>query len=68
MTLDVYAGLFSDDLDDVADRLDGLVPPVCPEGGAHATGKAVDELLSRAYLRSRVAPGGVEPPTVGLKG
>jgi hypothetical protein len=26
MTLDVYAGLFGDDLDFVADRLDALVP------------------------------------------
>lgn len=25
MTLDVYAGLFSDDLDGMADRLDGLL-------------------------------------------
>jgi integrase len=39
MTLDVYAGLFEDDLDAVADRLDAaataagaVVPPVCPEG------------------------------------
>jgi integrase len=32
MTLDVYAGLFGDDLDAVADGLDALVPPVCPEG------------------------------------
>jgi len=32
MTLDVYAGLFGDDLDAVADRLDALVLPVCPEG------------------------------------
>jgi integrase len=31
MTLDVYAGLFGDDLDDVAQRLDRLVPPLCPE-------------------------------------
>lgn len=31
MTLDVYAGLFDDDLDAVAARLDeSLVPPVCP--------------------------------------
>jgi hypothetical protein len=28
MTLDVYAGLFGDDLDSVADRLDPLVPQV----------------------------------------
>ena len=36
MTLDVYSGLFGDDLDVVAERLDALaaevlVPPVCPE-------------------------------------
>ena len=36
MTLDIYSGLFDDDLDGVADRLDvaaraALVPPVCPE-------------------------------------
>jgi integrase len=31
MTLDVYAGLFGDDLDDVATRLDGLVPPLRPD-------------------------------------
>jgi len=29
MTLDVYAGLFGDDLDSVADRLDSLVPQMC---------------------------------------
>ena len=33
MTLDVYAGLFSDDLDDVADRMDTLVPQTCHIGG-----------------------------------
>jgi hypothetical protein len=36
MTLDVYSGLFDDDLDAVADRLDAArahlrVPPVCPD-------------------------------------
>ena len=36
MTLDVYSGLFGDDLDAVADRLggaarDAAVFPVCPE-------------------------------------
>lgn len=38
MTLDVYTGLFGDDLDDVAARLDGLVPPLRPqplEDGLH---------------------------------
>jgi len=29
MTLDVYAGLFNDDLDDVADRIDSLAPLPC---------------------------------------
>lgn len=33
MTLDVYAGLFADDLDAVAAALDGLVPQVRPERG-----------------------------------
>ena len=32
MTLDVYAGLYDDGLDDVADRLDGLAPPERPGG------------------------------------
>ncbi len=34
MTLDVYADLFEDDLDSVADQMEvarTLVPPVCPE-------------------------------------
>jgi len=36
MTLDVYSGLFDDDLDGVADRMDAAAaravePPVCPE-------------------------------------
>jgi integrase len=31
MTLDVYAGLFTDDLDDVADRLKARVPQMCPD-------------------------------------
>ena len=30
--LDAYAGLFSDDLDDVADRMDSLVPQTCHIG------------------------------------
>ncbi len=32
MTLDVYAGLFTEDLDDVAVRLNALVPRMCPDG------------------------------------
>jgi hypothetical protein len=31
MTLDVYAGLFADDLDGGADRLNALEPSMCPE-------------------------------------
>jgi integrase len=37
MTLDVYAGLFADDLDDVAARLDLVVPDMCPEGPSDGT-------------------------------
>ena len=29
MTLDIYAGLFGEDLDRVADALDALVPQMC---------------------------------------
>jgi hypothetical protein len=49
MTLDVYAGLFNPDLDDVADRLDeaaraaGGVSQVCPNGGSDGSIEAVDE-------------------------
>lgn len=38
MTLDVYAGLFADDADDVAVRLDDLVPSMCPSGPVAAPG------------------------------
>ena len=40
MTLDVYSGLFDDDLDAV-DRMDAAaarVPPACPEGAKGALG------------------------------
>jgi integrase len=49
MTLDVYAGLFNPDLDDVAERLDeaaraaGSVSQVCPSEGSEGTNEAVDE-------------------------
>ena len=42
MTLDVYYGLFDDDLDAVADRMDAAaarVPPACPEGIHTALGE-----------------------------
>jgi hypothetical protein len=49
MTLDVYAGMFNPDLDDVAERLDeaaraaGGVSQVCPNEGSEGTIEAVDE-------------------------
>jgi integrase len=49
MTLDVYAGLFNADLDDVADRLDeaarsaGSVSQVCPDEGPEAVDQAAGE-------------------------
>jgi hypothetical protein len=48
MTLDVYAGLFNPDLDDVADRLDeaaraaGGVSQVCPNGGSEGIDEGAD--------------------------
>lgn len=41
MTLDVYAGLFGDDLDAVALALDGLVPQMCPRDPGGIKGGAV---------------------------
>jgi site-specific recombinase XerD len=39
MTLDVYSGLFDDDLGAVAERLnDAVVPPVCPKATLTQTG------------------------------
>jgi hypothetical protein len=49
MTLDVYAGLFYPDLDDVADRLDeaaraaGGVSQVCPSEGSEGIDEGVGE-------------------------
>jgi hypothetical protein len=49
MTLDVCAGLFNPDLDDVADRLDeaaraaGGVSQVCPNEGAEGIDEGVGE-------------------------
>jgi integrase len=48
MTLDVYAGLFNPDLDDVADRLDeaarsaGGVSSMCPDEGSEGVDQAVE--------------------------
>ena len=69
MTLDVYAGLFGDDLDSVADRLDSLVPQM-----RH---RAENDVVDLAKARARkpvltrpneaVGPVGLEPTTYGLK-
>ena len=69
MTLDVYAGLFGDDLDSVADRLDALVPQMRHE--AQETPVDLAEVrASKASLIRRndtVGPVGLEPTTYGLK-
>jgi integrase len=69
MTLDVYAGLFGDDLDSVADRLDSLVPQMC-----HTAGDTVVNLADARARKPRltrqdttVGPEGLEPSTYGLK-
>jgi integrase len=69
MTLDVYAGLFEDDLDSVAERLDSLTP----QRRHKATDNVVDLDEARAgkQLLTRendpVGPVGLEPTTYGLK-
>ena len=69
MTLDVYAGLFGDDPDSVADRLDALVPQM----RHRAQEKLVDLAAVRASkprLTSQntvVGPVGLEPTTYGLQ-
>jgi integrase len=39
MTLQIYAGLFADDLDEVASRLDSLVPHMCHNDGPEPIGE-----------------------------
>lgn len=46
MTLDVYAGLFSDDLDSVAVALDPLVPQMCHNGSFRPPEKVPSEQLN----------------------
>ena len=67
MTLDVYAGLFRDDLDNVADALDRVVPQMCHSG--------LDEMLRKTMSWTRdpltctfcfVGRVGLEPTTQGL--
>jgi integrase len=69
MTLDVYAGLFADDLDGLAEKLDILVSQAC-----HATDGTVVSLdAARAGKQGlarqddAVGPVGLEPTTRGLK-
>ncbi len=69
MTLDVYAGLFEDDLDSVADRLDSLTP--------QRRHKAADNVVDLDEVEAgkphvtrendAVGPVGLEPTTYGLK-
>jgi hypothetical protein len=76
MTLDVYAGLFPDDLGAVADSLDALVPQMChtavvpPELERRETlgagPKTASELRKLSDLKL-VGPVGLEPTTRGLK-
>ena len=76
MTLDVYAGLFPDDLDAVADSLDALVPQRChtavvpPELERRETlgggPKTASDLRKLSDLKL-VGPVGLEPTTRGLK-
>jgi hypothetical protein len=69
MTLDVYAGLFGDDLDSVADRLDSLVPQM--RHSAEYQVVNLDQARARKPLLTRtnevVGPVGLEPTTYGLK-
>jgi hypothetical protein len=70
MTLDVYAGLFGDDLDSVAERLDSLVPQMRHE----AQNEPVDLAAVRASKvpltrrNTSVGPVGLEPTTYGEVG
>lgn len=44
MTLDIYAGLFADDLDQAGSRLDSLVPQMCHDDGRESSGEEVGEV------------------------
>lgn len=44
MTLDIYAGLFADDLDQVGSRLDSLVPQMCHNDGWEPSGEGMTEV------------------------
>ena len=49
MTLDIYAGLFPDELDAVADALDAVVPQMCHRGRS-SIGAGVHETASGGHL------------------
>ncbi len=69
MTLDVYAGLFEDDLDSVAERLDSLTPQRRHKAADNVVDLA-DAMPRKALLtreKDTVGPVGLEPTTYGLK-
>jgi len=73
MTLDVYAGLFTDDLDSVAERLDAAAAQSRADSLRTTDVLSLSEARSKnasqgADLRERmVGPVGLEPTTYGLK-
>jgi integrase len=70
MTLDVYAGLFSDDLDSVADRLDALVTQMHHVGDDNVVELDAVRVKKQALTRQNtsVGPVGLEPTTYGEVG
>jgi hypothetical protein len=70
ITLDVYAGLFADDLDSVADRLDSLVPQMRHKGTDNVI-DLPDARVGKLHLtrqNTSVGPVGLEPTTYGEMG
>ena len=70
MTLDVYAGLFDDDLDGLADRMDEAhVYSMCTDAKDEAKAKKtnVTQIRSGHNGIGLVGPVGLEPTTYGLK-
>lgn len=67
MTLDIYAGLFGDELDGVADALDDLVPRTRHIGPGEVASRCWQRRRGSADLRKRlVGRVGLEPTTDGL--
>ena len=73
MTLDVYAGLFADDLDSVAERLDAAAAQSRADSLRTADVLSVAEARTKKALQGTglrkcmVGPVGLEPTTYGLK-